>query len=116
MIRLTIQKQDGYDDQIGYLVSTMNLVRTATINIVRNLTVEEVDFLFDSKSNSIGTLLMHIGAMELRTFLLSFEKREFNTIEDKFWGPALPNRMLERFFWGNPVSFYLDALEKIRKM
>lgn len=54
----------GYTPQIGRLVSMMNYVRWTTLEEVEDLNVEQLDYLHDEDSNSIGALLMHFAAVE----------------------------------------------------
>jgi uncharacterized damage-inducible protein DinB len=51
----------GFSPQLGRLVSMMNYVRSTTIAAVAGLGVDELDYLHDSRSNSIGALLLHIN-------------------------------------------------------
>ena len=55
----------GFTPQIARLVSMMNYVRHTTLSAVEGLTVNELDYLTDPESNSIGSLLLHIAAAEV---------------------------------------------------
>ena len=59
-----VTELQGFTYQIGHLVSQMDYVRKTTIDAVKGLTIEELDFLPSDDSNSIGALLLHIAAIE----------------------------------------------------
>ena len=71
----------GFTPQIARLVSMMNYVRHATLSAVEGLTVNELDYLNDPESNSIGSLLLHIAAAEVGYQAATFDKRELNDEE-----------------------------------
>lgn len=70
-----IEEIPGYSPQIGHLVSMMNYARWTTLNSIQGITTEQLDFLFDSNSNSIGALLSHIAAVEYAYFVETIEER-----------------------------------------
>ena len=43
----------------------LNYVRFTTLSAVAGLSVDELDYLHDSQSDSIGALLLHIAAAEV---------------------------------------------------
>jgi uncharacterized damage-inducible protein DinB len=114
--KFLITDTDEFTPQIGRLVSMMNYVRSVTIDSVRNLTPQQLDFLLDEKANSIGALLLHIASTDLFFRILSFEKRELTEEEDKEWAPASylgePGR---EHIKGNSVEYYLEVLMNERK-
>ncbi|HEX5873889.1 MAG TPA: DinB family protein [Pyrinomonadaceae bacterium] len=106
---------DGYTPQIGRLVSMMNYVRRTTLAEIEDLDVEQLDYLHDADSNSIGALLMHIAAVEAwyQESTLGF---------DSFKGPdSAELRMAldlgertRRKIKGHAVNHYLRILEAVR--
>jgi Protein of unknown function (DUF664) len=54
----------GYSPQIGTLVSMMTWMRTAVLRSVKGLSQKDLDYLLDSKANTIGALLLHLAATE----------------------------------------------------
>ena len=66
-----------YSFQIGVIVSEIVLVREETFRLAKGLSIEHLDYNFDDQSNSIGTLLLHIAALELKFQLDHFFKRSF---------------------------------------
>lgn len=107
----------GYSPQIGTLVTMLNYNRATIISLVKNLKVDQLDFLLDPQANTIGGLLMHLAATEYFYQRNSFEgKQELSTEEQKTWGPAMELGDLGRKeIKGKEVSYYLDILEKGRK-
>jgi hypothetical protein len=62
--KLLIAPISGYSPHIGVLVATLQRCRETTIRWVQDLTVYQLDFLFDDNDNSIGALLLHMAAIE----------------------------------------------------
>ena len=113
---LVIGPRNGYSPQIGALVSMLNYMRHTIINTVKDLDQEDLDFLLDENSNSIGALLMHLGATEKFYQINSFEGRqELNEKEDKIWGAAMRlgdegREMIK----GHDSKYYLDLITEVR--
>jgi len=105
----------GYTPQISRLLSMMNYARHTTLESTKNLTVDQLDYLLDSESNSIGALLLHFAAVEYAYQLETFEKRELNEEELSIWGAALDlgddGRKKIR---GHDLDYYLDKLNEVR--
>lgn len=105
----------GYPPEISKLISMMNYARYTTISAVKNLSVEQLDFLLDAQSNSIGALLLHFAAVEYAYQVETFEKRELNEVEMATWKAALDLGDIGREqIKGNDLSFYLNKLDEIR--
>ncbi|MBP1970405.1 putative damage-inducible protein DinB [Virgibacillus natechei] len=110
-----IEEIQGYSPQIGQLVSMMEYARFTTLNEVRGLTVEQLDFLPNKGGNSIGALLLHIAAVEFGFQVELFDRRKPNTQEIEEWGAAYQLDDLGRNeIKGNPLEFYIEKLEKVR--
>ena len=78
-----IGPQEGYSPRIGTLLSTMTMMRTWVKRNVESLTVEQLDFQIDDKSNSIGAMLLHLAATERYYQLNTFENMEWGTWSDE---------------------------------
>ncbi len=105
----------GFTPQIGRLVSMMNYVRHGTLSAVEGLTVNELDYLNDPESNSIGSLLLHIAAAEAGYQAATFDKRELNAEEKHEWGTALAlGEKARQEIKGNDLAYYLNKLEQVR--
>jgi len=74
---------DGFTPQIGTLVSMMNWIHWYKQTIT-GLSAEEMDYLYDSNANSIGTLILHMIDVELwaqdRTFGSSMKLKNVDII------------------------------------
>src|SRR5437762_4598262 len=68
-----IGPRKGFSPQIGTLVSMLTWMRNAILQPAQGLTVTELDYLHDSKANSIGALLLHLAAVERLYQLHTFE-------------------------------------------
>lgn len=73
-----IGPREGFAPQIGTLLSMMTWMRTAILRPVKDMTVEQLDYLHDKNSNSIGAMLLHLAATE-RFY-------QIHTFEGKKWG------------------------------
>jgi uncharacterized damage-inducible protein DinB len=99
---------------IDHIIQIFNYTRSRTLKIVEGLTPEQLDFNFDDKSNSIGTLLKHIGALEFHYQKLLFENRALNDQEKEFWKGAITGQLYLRIVHGNDLNHYLKLLEQVR--
>ncbi|RCX21439.1 hypothetical protein DFP94_102192 [Fontibacillus phaseoli] len=63
----------GYSPQVSRLLSMMNYARFTTTKSVENLSVDQLDFLLDAESNSIGAFLLHFAAVEYAYQVGTFE-------------------------------------------
>jgi uncharacterized damage-inducible protein DinB len=105
----------GFTPQIGRLVSMMNYVRSTTVAAVAGLSVNELDYLHDAQSNSIGALLAHIGAAEVGYQAATFHTRDLNEDERRDWGAAITLGDRARLeIRGNDLAYYLPRLEQVR--
>ena len=112
---LLITDIPGYSPQISRLVSMMNYVRFTTLNTVKGLTQNQLDFLLDAQSNSIGALLLHCAAIEYCYQVSTFEKRDLDEEENLIWGAALDlGEKGREKIKGSDLSFYITKLEQIR--
>jgi len=97
------------------LMSSFSYSREMTIQVVSGLSIQQLDYNFDSKSNSIGSLLMHIAALEYLYQRLIFDKRYLNLNENEFWHGAFCADLPKRRIRGNSLSFYLDIMNRVRE-
>lgn len=105
----------GYSQQIGQLVSMMEYARFTTLNEVRGLTVEQLDYLPNKVGNSIGALLLHMAAVEFGFQVELFDKRKPNKQEATEWQAAYQLGDLGRNqIKGKPLEFYIEKLERVR--
>jgi len=110
-----IDQKDGLGLEFSKLVSMMNYARETTIDAVKDLTVEESDFLYDEDANSIGMLLAHMAVVERAYQIGTFENRDFTDDELNRLKPGLELGSLGREqFRGNTIEFYLQELSEVR--
>jgi hypothetical protein len=112
-----IGPMEGYSLQIGTLVSMLNYNRQTVIDEVKSLTMSELDYLFDQKANTIGALILHLGATDKFYQINTFEGRyEFNESEKKIWQVAqsLGNEGRKKIK-GQEVKYYLDMINEVRQ-
>jgi uncharacterized damage-inducible protein DinB len=114
---LVIDPKEGYSPQIGTLVSMLNYNRQTIINQVKSMTQSELDYLHDAQSNTIGSLIMHLGATEKFYQINTFEGRQdFNEEEKKIWGAAMSLGDEGRAqIKGKNVDYYLDLIKEVRE-
>ncbi len=106
---------DGFTPQIGRLVSMMNYARLTTLNTVHGLSMEQLDYIHDPDSNSIGALLMHLAAVEFGYQLDTFEKRKPSEEEKKIWQSAYSlGEKGRNNIKGQSLDFYINELEQMR--
>ena len=112
-----IGPKEGYSPQIGTLVSMMTWMRFVVLSSVQKLNQEQLDFVFDANSNSIGALLMHLAATE--SF---YQGNTFKGLEDyddegkKRWNIAMElGEPARKSIRGNDLKYYLDTLSEVRE-
>lgn len=106
----------GYTPQIGSLVSMLDWISNSVIQYHSNLSIEQLDYLYDDESNSIGALMMHLAATEVIYQDLTFHGLEdFSSENKKKWGTAMGlGKQARKEINGNPVSFYQDLYTEVR--
>jgi uncharacterized damage-inducible protein DinB len=111
-----IEPLSGYSPTIGRLVAMLSYARQTTLRAVDGLTREQLDYLHDEQSNSIGALLAHIAAVERGFQLVTFEEREPTVVENEAWSAALKlGDKGRREIRGHELQFYVDELQRIRE-
>ncbi|MFD2565408.1 DinB family protein [Aquimarina rubra] len=112
--------QKGYSPQVGTLLSTMTLMRTWVIGTVKDLSIEQLDFQIDEQSNSIGAMLLHLAATERYYQLNTFDEITWgqwsDDIKNEWDVPMGLGKKGREVIKGNPISYYLDKLEKVREV
>lgn len=116
--KLLITPTPGYTPHIGVLVSTMQRCRETTSLLIQDLTVEQLDYLFDDEDNAIGALLLHLGAIEAAYQEITFFDRNIlnNPARLPKWQVPMdlgaPAREQIR---GYSAAYYLEELALIRE-
>ena len=106
----------GLTPQLGRLVSMMRYVRDTTRDAVAGLGVDELDYLHDRESNSIGALLAHVAAVEEWYQAATFDGRRLEPSDMGEWGAALDlGEAARREIRGRPLDAYLIRLSAVRE-
>jgi len=74
-----IGPRTGYSPQIGTLVSTLAWVQNAIPGTVNGLTRTNLDYLLDSRANTIGALLLHLAVTETYYQLNTFDGMKWDS-------------------------------------
>ncbi len=106
-----------YTPNISRLICMMNYARYVTLESVKGLTVEQLDYQHDKESNSIGALLYHIASTDFYFRMLTFEERELTPEEDKEWAAAsYLGEKGRKEINGNDLEFYVNILNRERSI
>jgi len=113
--QILITAEKGYTPQVGVVVSMLNSMSDRVESRVKDLSIEETDFLLDENANSIGTLIMHLAATEKLYQVMTFENRELNEEEEKEWSTAMSmGKDAQEKYNGNNISDYLKVYKDVR--
>jgi len=114
-----IGPKEGYSPQIGTLVSMMAWLRPQITRSVKDLTIEQLDFLLDNKANTIGALLYHLAATDALYHEHTFKGINWGkwdkSVEDKFGVAMELGDEGRKTIKGNDVNFYLNLLQETRE-
>jgi uncharacterized damage-inducible protein DinB len=106
----------GFTPHIGRLVSMMNYARTTTLHAVKDLSMEQLDFVPAGFGNSIGALLEHFAAVEFVYQIRTFENRWIKDEDPELapWLAGLDLGERAKEITGKPLTHYLEKLQTIR--
>ncbi len=111
-----IVEEEGYSHQIGIMVNMLEDLKIRITEEVDSLTIEQTDFLFDEKANSIGALIMHLAATESYYQVESLEERTWTEEETIFWEvPSGLGKDTREKYKGNSIQYYLDIWDQVRE-
>jgi uncharacterized damage-inducible protein DinB len=111
-----IRDIEGFTPEISRLISMMTWARATTLQSVRDLSVEQLDYLLDEQSNSIGAILLHAAAVEVAYQVTTFDNRVLSDQEKEQWGAALDLGGRGRIeIKGRPLSDYIAILNDVRQ-
>ena len=106
----------GYSPQIGTLISMLDWISDSVIRATKKLTMEELDRLHDSDSNSIGSLMLHVAATEVVYQDMTFHNLNGFSKENKDkWNVAMelgPDAQTK--IKGNKHEYYVEAINSVR--
>ena len=105
----------GFTPQLGRLVSMLNYARHTTLEAVAGLQPDELDYVHDAQSNSIGALLLHIAAAEVGYQAATLHGRDMNAQEKQEWDAALfLGDRARQEIRGHELTYYSSRLEQVR--
>lgn len=114
-----IGPRDGFSPQIGTLLSMMTWMRRVILMPVKDMTIEQLDYIHDENSNSIGAMLFHLAATERYYQIHTFEGRKWGdwSEQDKKRFDIAMNLGEEgrKTIKGNDLDFYLSILKEVRE-
>ena len=115
-----IGPKKGYSPQMGTLVSMMDWMRMVILMPVKDMSIEDLDYVIDDKANSIGAMLWHLAATERFYQIHSFEGKQLGdwSDEDKSkWSTAQSlGENARKEIKGNDLDFYLEKLAAVREV
>jgi hypothetical protein len=114
-----IGPREGFSPQIGTLVSMMDWMRMVILMPVEGMSVNELDFLLDENSNSIGAMLFHLAATERFYQIHTFEGKEWGDFSredlDRFDVAMNLGDEARKTIKGNNLEYYLDIMTEVRE-
>ena len=114
-----IGPKEGFSPHIGTLVSMMNWMRKGILGPVQNMTMEQLDYLHDPKSNTIGAMLLHLAATEKYYQLNTFEGMKWGSWNEsikKQWDvPMNLGDASRKQLKGKNLNYYLSILNEVRE-
>jgi uncharacterized damage-inducible protein DinB len=111
--RVTCDPVPGYSPQIGRYVAQLTEVRADLLHELDGLTPAQLDWHPDERNESIGTLLLHLDAVEWSWI----HQDIFGATDDAYpgeWAEAMPIRMGVPQVQGRPLTAILDQLAATR--
>jgi len=110
----------GYSPQIGTLVSEMLWMRRAVLGAAKGLAQNQLDFLLDSKANTIGALLLHLAATEKLYQLNTFDRVSMHDLQKNSafaqWDvPMELGQEARDQIKGHNLDYYLEILHDTRE-
>ena len=114
-----IGPKSGYSPQIGTLVSMLDWMRMVVLRSVQKLTREQLDYLVDPKSNTIGAMLLHLAATERYYQIHTFENKKWGTwdvsIKKQWDTPMRLGDEGRKSIKGHNLDYYLNQLGEVRE-
>ena len=111
-----IGPKPGYSPQVGTLVSMLTWMRMVVLMAVKGMSQKDLDTLFDSNSNTIGALLLHLAATETYYQFNTFENKAWDSwsdaIKQKWDIPMNLGEPARKTIKGNSLDYYLISSAK----
>lgn len=114
-----IGPQAGYSPHVGTLVSMLTWMELALLGPTRGLSQQDLDFLFDKNSNTIGALMLHLAATEVLYQRMTSNNENFDKFPADYeakWGPAMNLGEAGRSsIKGHDIAFYQNSIREVRE-
>ncbi len=114
-----IGPREGFSPQVGTLLSMMTWMRGVILRPVKDMTPEQLDYLHDATSNSVGAMLLHLAATERNYQIMTFEgkkPRDWSAQDKKRFDIAMNlGEDARKTIQGNNLDFYLSTLKEVRE-
>jgi uncharacterized damage-inducible protein DinB len=114
-----IGPREGFSPHVGTLVSMMTWMRTVILRPVKDMTTEQLDYLVDENSNSIGAMLFHLAATERYYQIHTFEGRKWGDFSEqdkkRFDVASGLGEAARKTIKGNNLEYYLSILKEVRE-
>ncbi len=110
---ITLERTDDLSPRVAFLYSMLEKVRERLLKRVKGLRIKDLDYTPDEKNvESIGTLLLHIAAIEWSWIYEDMDGQEMDYEE---WKLAFSLREEIPQIKGRKLKFYLDKLDHVRQ-
>lgn len=114
-----IGPREGYAPHIGTLASMMIWMRSMILRPVQGMTVEQLDYIHDKNSNSVGAMLLHLAATERFYQIHTFEKKQWGDWSEndkqKFGVAMRLGEPARTTIKNNNLDYYLSILSEVRE-
>lgn len=110
----TCDPVEGYAPQVGRYVAQLNEVRHKLKQELDGLSIEQLDWHPDEETESIGTQLLHLDAVEwswMHQDIFGASDEEYTGV----WEEAMPIRVKATQVTGRPMEHYLQKLDATRE-
>ncbi len=107
---IILKPSPEFTPQIGLFVAQMEELRRETKRYVQDLSAEQLSWHPTPKVESMGTLLLHIAAVELSWIQEDILRQPM----DEEWRIAFPIRYGTPQLTGESLAFYVEKLDAVR--
>ena len=108
---LQIEPAPGFTPEIGRFVAMLEDTRRRTKRYVEGLTAEQLSWYPNDKVESIGTILLHIAAIEISYIREDIMRQPMG----EEWKIALPIRFGIPQITGKELDYFTDQLDSARE-
>ena len=108
----TCDPAPGFSPGIGRYVTQLGETRRGLLHEVGDLTPEQLSWHPDEQTESIGTQLLHVAAVEWSWVFQEIYRRPDEDYDG--WEEALPIRLGPAQVSGQPLSYFTERLERVR--